>query len=304
MNGTYGVVKPSLLNVEQDVEIWYRYTPTRNNEDEQYKKFKKIDSPTSMLANSEFETADTAGQSDKRLPGMYELSLPVDIFGRTGFYTVFIKPSEFYCDIKDIGALSAYPDIKGIVVDMNSVGENRTMFANDNLIGYRIEYYENSLRQDYYRIITSNNACEPVSQNLTSANTNSGGYRFNESGSLCFITVTPSTSPSYKSNQLPFIGNPSQRIIITNTKFDPVMIEIEMVEHDLDTLSTMIEGDQIRSLDKGLVTTYNDDGEIYHQAEHYTVKSTYTKTDIYEVRKKLRDSFDNSANYAEIVTNQ
>ena len=305
MNGTYGVVRPSLIDVEQDVEIWYRYTPSRNNEDEQYKKFKKIDNPTSMLANSKFETDDMVGESDERLPGMYELSLPVDIFGRTGFYTVFIKPSEFYCDIKDVGALSAYPNIKGIVIDINSVGDDKqTMFANDNLIGYRIEYYENSQRQDYYRIITSNNKCEPVSQNLTSSNTNSNGYRFNESGTLSFLTVTPSASPSYKSNQTPFIGNASQRIIITNTKFDPIMIEIEMVEHDIDTLSTMIEGDQIRSLDKGLVTTYNANGEIYHQAEHYTVKSTYTTTDIYEVRKRLRDGYDHSANYNELVTNQ
>lgn len=304
MNGTYGVVRPSLIDVEQDVEIWYKYTPTRNNEDEQYRKFRKIDNPTSMLANSEFETDDMAGESDKRLPGMYELSLPVDIFGRTGFYTVFIKPSEFYCDIKDIGTLSAYPDIKGIVIDTNAVGDKASMFVNDNLIGYRVEYYDNSQRQDYYRIITSNNRCEPVSQNLTSSNTNSNGYRFNESGTLSFLTVTPSTSPSYKSNQTPFIGSASQRIIITNTKFDPIMIEIEMVEHDIDTLSTMIEGDQIRSLDKGLVTTYNANGEIYHQAEYYTVKSTYTTTDIYEVRRRINDSYDNSANYNELVANQ
>ena len=175
------------------------------------------------------------------------------------------------------------------------------MFENDNLIGYRVEYYEDSLRQDYYRIITSNNRCEPVSQNLTSANTNSNGYRFNDSGTLSFLTVTPSTSPSYKSNQTPFIGNASQRIIITNTKFDPIMIEIEMVEHDMDTLSTMLEGDQIRSLDKGLVTTYNENGEIYHQAEYYTVKSTYNTTDLYEVRKRIRDSFDNSANVNELI---
>lgn len=123
--------------------------------------------------------------------------------------------------------MSAYPDIKGIVIDTNAVGDKASMFVNDNLIGYRVEYYDNTQRQDYYRIITSNNRCEPVSQNLTSSNTNSNGYRFNESGTLSFLTVTPSTSPSYKSNQTPFIGSASQRIIITNTKFDPVMIEIE-----------------------------------------------------------------------------
>ena len=132
---------------------------------------------------------------------------------------------------------------------------------------------------------------------------NSNGYRFNDSGTLSFLTVTPSTSPSFKSNQKPYIGSPEQRIIITNTKFDPIMIEIEMVEHDMDTISTMLENDQIRSLDKGLVTTYNNNGEIYHQAEYYTIKNNYNKNDIYEIKRRILDSFDTSAPYDELVRN-
>lgn len=302
MNGTYGIIKPSLItDINQDVEIWYRYRPNRNTVDESYKNFNKIDTPTSVLKNSTI--SETDGGSDNILLGMYELSLPVNIFGKKGFYTIYIKPKEYKFTIKDVGALAAYPDIKGIVIDLNDV-ENRTMFSNDNLIGYRVEYYDNSERQEYYRIITSNNNCEPISQNLTSSNTNSNGYRFNDNGSLSFITVTPSTSPSFKSNQTPFIGSPNQNIIITNTKFDPIMIEIEMVEHDIETLSTMIEGDQIRSLDKGLVTTYNENGEIYHQSEFYTIKNTYNQNDVYEVRKKITDNFDTSADYDELITNQ
>lgn len=303
MNGTYGVVKPSLIDPSQDVEIWYHYRPTRNSEDTDFTSFKKVESPSSMLTNSEFE--DTTGSSaDLRLPGMYNLSLPVSIFGNVGFYTVYIKPKEFSCTIKDVGALSAYPDIKGIVIDMNDV-DDRSMFSNDNLIGYRIEYYDYSgsslERQDYYRIITSNNNCEPISQNLTSSNTNSNGYRFNDSGTLSFITVTPSTSPSFKSNQKPYIGAPNQRIVITNTKFDPVMLEIEMVEHDIETVSTMLENDQIRSLDNGIVTTYNSDGEIYHQAEYYTVKNNYTTNSVYEVKRKRVDNIDTSMDYDELT---
>lgn len=302
MNGTYGIVKPSLItDINQDVEIWYRYRPNRNTTDETYKNFIKIEDTTSVLQISTTNEDDTNG--DNRLIGMYELSLPVNIFGKKGFYTIYIKPREYHFTIKDIGALAAYPDIKGIVIDLNAV-DNRIMFANDNLVGYRIEYYDNSERQEYYRIITSNNNCEPVSQNLTSSNTNTNGYRFNDNGSLSFLTVTPSTSPSFKSNQTPFIGTPNQQIIITNTKFDPIMMEVEMVEHDIETLSTMIEGDQIRSLDKGLVTTFNENGEIYHQSEFYTIKNTYNQSDIYEVRKKITDNFDTSADYDELITNQ
>lgn len=304
MNGTYGIVKPSLISdIEQDIEIWYKYRPTRNSEDTTYRTFRKVANPTSMLSYSEVVSEDSEND-DLRLPGMYELSLPVSIFGRTGFYTVYIKPREIPCVIKDIGALAAYPDVKGVVIDLNGV-DNKSLFANDNLTGYRIEYYDyggNGLeRQEYYRIITSNNNCEPISQNLTSSNTNANGYRFNDSGTLSFLTVTPSTSPSFKSNQKPYIGSPNQRIVITNTKFDPIMMEIEMVENDIDTLATMLQGDQIRSLDKGLVTTYNKNGEIYHQAEYYTVKNTYNQNDVYEVRKRIIDSFDTSANYEELI---
>lgn len=303
MNGTYGSVKPSLIrDIKQDVEIWYKYRPTRNTEDSTHDKFKKVDDPTTMLNLSTVDTNDSINTNDAILPGMYELSLPVSIFGQKGFYTVYIKPREISCTIKDIGALSAYSDVKGIVIDLNSLEQNdRGIFANDNLIGYRVEYYESNQRQEYYRIITSNNQCEPVSQNLTSANTNSNGYRFNDSGTLTFLTVTPSTAPSFKSNQSPYIGSPNQSIVITNTKFDPVMVEIEMVDHDIDTLSTMIEGNQIRSLDKGIVSTYNDNGEIYHQAEFYTVKNTYNQNDVYEVRKKKTDDYDTSADYDELI---
>lgn len=309
MNGTYGIVKPSLItDIRQDVEIWYKYRPTRNSEDENDRTFKKISDPTSMLTCSEVSKDDNDNSNDMRLPGMYELSLPVKTFGKTGFYTIYIKPREIPCTIKDIGALSAYPDVKGIIIDLNDV-ENRSLFANDNLIGYRIEYYDcegtgGIARQEYYRIITSNNNCEPMSQNLTSSNTNANGYRFNDSGTLSFLTVTPSTSPSFKSNQKPYIGAPNQRIIITNTKFDPVMLEIEMTEHDIETISTMLEGDQVRSLDKGIVTTYNKDGEIYHQSEHFTVKDNYTKNDVFEVKKHRVDNIDASVNYDEMVRNQ
>lgn len=302
MNGTYGVVKPSLIDPSSDVEIWYRYTPTRNSQETEYQTFKKVDSPSSWLSNSEMEDTDLS-YSDVRLPGMYQLSLPVSVFGNTGFYTVYIRPKEVSCTIKDIGALSAYPDIRGIVISLDDVDDTE-MFANDNLVGYRIEYldYEDGTlqRQDYYRIVTSNNKCEPMSQNLTSSNTNSNGYRFTDSGTLTFITVTPSTAPSFKSSQKPYIGVPSQRIILSNTKFDPVMIEIEMAEHDIETISTMLENDQIRSLDSGIVTTYNNNGEIYLQTEFFTIKNNFNTNDAYEVRKKRTD-IDTSTDYDEII---
>lgn len=300
-NGTYGTIKPSLINPSMDAEIWYHYRPDRNTEDESFSAFKRITDASEMLTNSYYSD----GTSNVTLPGMYTLKLPLSYFNQKGIYTVYIKPREISCSIKDIGSLSAYPDIKGIVLDINSVSnEFSSLFENGNLVGYMIEYFDgNNNRESFYRIITTNNKCEPISQNLTSSNTNSNGYRFNDSSNLTFLTVTPSSSPSFKSNSTPFIGNVGQQIVLTNTKFEPISIEIELTEHDIETLSNSIEGNQIRNLDKGLVTTYNSDGEIYMQQEFYTLKDSYTGDNVYEVRKKKTENIDFTTDYDSIINN-
>lgn len=301
-NGTYGSIKPSIINPNLDAEVWYHYRPNRNVEDESFANFKKIENVSEILSSAKFEDDSQEDLTDKTLPGMYNLKLPLAYFNKPGIYTVYIKPKEIVCEIKDIGALSAYPNIRGIVIDINQISSDYSyLFENGNLVGYRVEYIENGVRQDYFRIITTNNKCEPVSQNLTSSNTNSNGYRFNDSASWTFITLTPSSSPSFKSNSTPFIGKVEQKIIISNTKFSPVSIEIEMVEHDIETLTNAIEGNQIRTLDKGLVTTYNSNGEIYMQQEFYTLKDSYTNDNVYEVRKKKTDNIDFTADYESIV---
>ena len=305
MNSTYGNVKSAFINPQKDVEIFYHYRPTLNSEDISYRNFKKIEDVSSVFTTVEIE--DSAKNSNGApfpnaiLPGIYNLSLPVNIFGRKGFYTVFIRPKEIYCTITDVGALGAYPDVRGIILDMNNIDNDRAMFGNDNLVGYRVEYLDTNLeRQDYYRLITSNNFAEPITQNLTSSNTNSNAYRFNESGTLVFLTLSPSTSPSFKASSKPYIGTPNQTIIISNTKFDPVCLRIEICENDFDTIATSIDGNQIRSLDNGLLTTYNDDMEIFKQFEFYTLKDNYNKNAKFEVKKRRTDNIDNSVDSSQI----
>ena len=305
MNSTYGNVKSAFINPQKDVEIFYHYRPTLNSEDISYRNFKKIEDVSSVFTTVEIE--DSAKNSNGApfpnaiLPGIYNLSLPVNIFGRKGFYTVFIRPKEIYCTITDVGALGAYPDVRGIILDMNNIDNDRAMFGNDNLVGYRVEYLDTNLeRQDYYRLITSNNFAEPITQNLTSSNTNSNAYRFNESGTLVFLTLSPSTSPSFKASSKPYIGTPNQTIIISNTKFDPVCLRIEICENDFDTLATSIDGNQIRSLDNGILTTYNDDMEIFKQFEFYTLKDNYNKNAKFEVKKKRTSNIDNSVDAIEV----
>ena len=305
MNNTYGSIRPSLVDVSNDVEIFYHYRPTRNSEDEIFSNFKKVENVTSMLSAATYEDEKEGGDIDIRLPGMYNLSLPVSIFGRVGFYTIYIRPKEIKAKIMDIGVLAAYTDINGIIINMNEQKDQSTLFQNDCLNGYRIDYFEDDggtlKRQDYYRIITGCNRCEPITQNLSSSSSNSNGYRFNSSGSLCFLTVTPNSSPSYKAGSNPFIGAPNQVIRISNTNFDPVMIEVEICRHDIETLNTAIDGDQIRSLDNGLLTTYNENGEIYSQKEFFSLKDNYTQNDRYEVKKDRTGNIEFSPNHDEIM---
>ena len=104
--------------------------------------------------------------------------------------------------------------------------------------------------------------------------------------------MTPSSAPSFKSNSAPFIGKPTQRILLVNTLFEPVMLDIEMTEHDLNTMAYMLEGSQLRDLDNGLVTTFDENNQIYHQSEHFTLKDSATGKPVYEVKKNKGNGID------------
>lgn len=301
MNNTYGTVKPALIDPSRDVDIYYSYRKTRFDNENGNGTFIKYGNPSQILSTS---TLENPTGNDNRLPGMYNLSLPIDVFGRKGIYTVRIVPREVNLTILDVGVIGAYPDVRGIVVRIDG-DSSELLSSNDNLVGYRVEYYDYGngglVRQPYHRIITSNNRCEAIAQNITTSSTYSNGYRFTPTGSLCFITLTPSTSPGFKPNSKPYIGVPGQNIVITNTKFDPVCIEIEMVEHDIETLSIMAEGDQVRNLENGRVSTYNFDGEIYKQVEFATVKNNYTGNSVAEIKVDKSNNIDNSLNINELT---
>lgn len=291
-NGIYGTNVGAMVNTS-DVEIFYSYSPTRNYDDVNNSNFKKMES--TLLTNSTIDSGDATSRYDNLIEGLYNLKLPLEYFNQKGYYTVYIKPKEYQAVIQDVGVLSAYPDVKGVIIDIESAdSELRSILKENNaLVGYRIIYYNNDgTRENYYRIVTSNNKCEPVVQNLSDVNQKAVRYRYNDNSTLSFITVTPSVATTYKPNATPYIGSATQKIGIVNTKFEPILIEIEMVDHDIDTVSTMLEGSQLRDLDNGLVTTFNSNNEIYMQHEHYTLKDEYTGKPVYEVKKNKENSID------------
>lgn len=262
-NGTYGIKKPANIK-NTDVDIFYHYRPTRDSDDSSFLNFKKLDS--NLLTNVKAEDNDSASI----LSGMYNMRLPLDTFGKKGIYTLYIKPKELYGNIIDVSTLAAFPNIRGVVLDVSNIDtSDNSIFVNGNLVGYRIEYFnDDETKSDEYRIITSNNTCEPVAQNLNSSSTKGVKYRYVDSSSLIFCTLTPSTSLSFNTNEIPYMGKVGQKIALINTKFNPVMLEIEMVDNDIDTIYNLMAGDQIRDLNNGLITTFDDNGNIIHQASY------------------------------------
>lgn len=283
-NGTYGTRIASNVT-QKDVEIFYSYSPTRNSDDVNEASFIKL--PSNLLFDAKTEDNDV-------LEGLKNLKLPLQYFNKKGFYSVYIRPKEVKAVINNVSTLTAYPDVRGIVIDTSSVAElSNELRTNNMLVGYRIVYLdENGNRENYYRIVTSNNKCEPVEQSLPNVNQNATRYRFNEGSNLTFITVSPSVAPSFKPNATPYIGKVGQQILFVNTKFEPILLDIEMVDKDVENIATMLEGSQLRSLDNGLVTTFNENNEIYHQSEHYSLKDPYTGEPVYEVKMNKTDSID------------
>lgn len=284
MNSVYGTSRPANIT-EKDVEIFYHYRPSRSQDDISFKNFKKLDSK--LLSKTLGETED--GGNTFELPGIYNLRLPLNIFNNKGIYTIYIKPKEIITNIVDVSTLAAHPNIRGIVINGNSI-ENELLASNGSLVGYRVEYFSDDVRNEEFRIITSNNHCEPVAQNLNDPSQKGIRYRFNESSPLIFCTLTPTSAMSFKSNSIPYIGKATQKIALINTKFEPIMMEVEMVEHDIDTVSTMLEGDQLRNLETNTISTFNNEGGIYHQVACGTITDPDTnKAHDFKVNNKNID---------------
>jgi hypothetical protein len=303
--GIYGNVRSADLSPD-DVEIFYHYTPSRDKVGnttliklDSNEVLSKIDNPNKTQSNiTGFET----------FGGLYTLKLPAATFGLKGIYTIIIKPIEIRTKIVDVGVLSAYPDIVGVLFDISSIPQNfLTKFENNGLVGYRIEYLNTNQSDidakinNLFRVVTSNNRAEPVNQNLTNSNQKAIRYRFNDNSTLTFCTLSPASASNVRPNAFPYIGQPNQQVIITNTFFNPIMLEVEMVEHDIETLAFGIFGNQTKSLEDGIYTIYNFNNEIYKQYNLYEIKDKFTGKPLFEVREQ-RASIDFSKSFNSVTT--
>jgi hypothetical protein len=251
-----------------------------------------------------FNNQDTGGSSVEILGGLYNLKLPADQFTKLGIYTLMIRPAEIRTIITDCGVLSSLPNVKGIVIDLNNVpAEYQNKFVNQGLVGFRVEYLNSDGTKipNFFRIITSSFYCEPVVQNLTNTIQKSIRYRYVQGATnLLFCTVSPSSSPTNKPSATPYIGQPNQSIIITNTYFNPITTEIEIVDQDISTLAIALYGNQTKSMEDGIYTIYDANNNIYKQYNLYEIKDQFN-TLLYEVRQDRGENIDFSKAFNNIT---
>jgi hypothetical protein len=298
--GTYGTIRPADVSPE-DVEIVVVYTPSRD--ETQNFVLSSLDAPS--VLRPYFNNANTGGNPNVEvLGGLYNLTLPADNFNAIGIYTLMLRPAQIRTSITDCGVLSALPNVKGIIVDLNNVPQAyRNKFIPQGLIGFRIEYLnaDGSKIPNFFRVVTSCFYCEPIVVNQVNTTQKSVRYRYTDSTTnLLFLTVTPSSSPTNKPNATPFIGQPGQSIIVSNTYFNPVTIEIDIVEYDTSSLAIALFGNQTKSIDDGIYTMYDENNNIYKQYNLFEIRDQFNAL-LFEVRQDRGTNIDFTKNFTSIV---
>ena len=298
--GTYGTIRPADVS-PADVEIILNYTPSRDETD----NFVLTKLNSADILRPYFNSQTTGGVADVEiLGGLYNLRLPADQFNKIGIYTLFIRPAQIRTTILDCGVLSALPNVKGIIIDLNAVpAEYKNKFVNQGLVGFRVEYLnsDNTKIPNFFRLITSSFFCEPVVQNLVNTSQKAIRYRYTDnSTNLIFCTMSPSSAPTNKPNATPYIGQPNQNIIISNTFFNPITLDVEIAEHDFSTLAIALFGNQTKSMDDGIYTLYDTANNIYKQYNLYEIRDQFNNL-LYEVRQDRGSNIDYSKNFTNIT---
>ena len=293
--GTYGNLRAADISVN-DLDMFYTFSPTR--EDNSNETF-RLDA-TTILAPLLTPTDEQIVGEDNLLGGLYNLILPATTFNQLGFYTIFIRPKQLRTTIVDCGVLSALPTVKGIVLDSNDLPAE--LATNGALDGYRIEYINDDgtkLLNTVRYVVTSNRAI-PVTENIGNTSQTAVRYRFDDSGSLLFLQLTPASASNVKPNVSPFIGKPNQSIYMYNTNVNPLTVEVEFVENTIDTVVDVVAGEQIKDVKRGIFTNYDQDRNILRQFNLFEIDDDVSDDALFEVKER-REVIDNSQDFDDII---
>lgn len=230
--------------------------------------------------------------------GSYKLRLPASVFNKLGFYLVLIRPKAFETTIQDCSYVVTN-DANEVQISKKGIVIPKLQFqGTGSLIGYQIEYFnENGVKiKNLHRIVTSSDLVS-ISPNSSNSNPSSVSYVLDANGSNLFLTLTPDENSLITKDQKPDLGKAGQKITISNTFFDPVMIEVEMVDQTVKTLSYGIFGNAVRDTGSGVFSIFDNNNNLYKQYNLMTRKSQFNQAilDIKEERSNinLNENFNN-----------
>lgn len=208
--------------------------------------------------------------------GVYNLRLPASKFNQLGFYLVLIKPKTIQLQISDCSyvitnnASQAVISKRGIVIpaaQVSSIG---------NLVGYTVQYYDtNNVKiNNLSRVVTSSDLVS-ISTNNNNIAQGSTGYVLDPAGSSYFLTLSPDESSTI--SNIPInLGSKGQLIDISNSYFDPVFIEVQMVNFTMKEMSYILAGNSTRNNQTGVLSVFDDKNNIYRQYNLYDSKLQFS----------------------------
>lgn len=261
--GLYGVNKLADVSID-DVDILYAYSASREEiGDVQLRPL------FNSITNSDFRKLIGAD-------GMYKLRLPASVFNKLGYYSILIKPKTFQTTILDCSYVVTNDNNQLNISKKGIVIPSLQFSRNNSLVGYQIEYFDsNDVKiNNLTRIITSSDL---VSINVNNNTVNQGAttYVLDPAGTILFLTVSPDQGSLISNNVRVDIGQKNQKVLISNTYFDPFYVEVEMVDQTIKTLSYALYGNSTRDLQNGILTYFNDQNFIYRQYNLFTRKTDF-----------------------------
>jgi len=80
-----------------------------------------------------------------------------------------------------------------------------------------------------------------------------------------------------------------------------LVLEVDMVQNTIDTLSDIVAGEQIKDVDNGILTYYDKNRVITKQFNIFEIKDDVGNVPLFEV-KELRQNIDESQNFNDIIS--
>jgi len=267
--GIYGTKK--LADVDyNDVDVLYAYSPNRETvTDNQLRPL------FSTISNSDFAKMFGAD-------GAYKLKLPAAVFNQLGFYVVLIKPKTFETNIIDCSFIVTETS-EEIQISRKGIVIPKLQFqGTGSLIGYQVEYFDdNGIKiKNFHKIITGSDPVSPAQNPSVPSQNSTTSYSLSDNGASLFLTLTPDEVSLVSNTARADLGKAGQKILISNTFFDPVMLEIEMVDQTVKTLSYGIFGNSTRDMESGLFSIFDENNNLYKQYNLLTRKKVFSNGNV------------------------